>query len=210
MKKVIRGMGILALLAVPGFGATIQFDLNCVLSNGACTTFAQSFGTVTISDISGGVNVTVVTAHGGKYKDLFFNLTDSVGLTSPAVFAANGFTLNPYSGLYDVGTNTQPSKGFDGNSGSTFQILGSGLTAANFNALDSLGFTNVGIHLQQIDCTSSSCSFGSGSIKVGGLYIQPPPPPPGDDPAVPEPSTYAIVGGGLAAICWLRRKRAQA
>lgn len=208
MKKMIRGMGILALLAVPGFGASIQFDLTCVLSNGACTTFAQSFGTVTITDIGNGVDVKVVTAHGGKYKDLFLNLSESTTLTSPAEFASNGFTLNPYSGLYDVGTSTQPSKGFDGNSGATFQILGTGLTAANFNAFDSLGFTQVGIHLQQIDCTESSCAFGSGSIKVGGRLMLDD--PPSDDPGVPEPSTYAIVGGGLAAICWMRRKRAQA
>jgi hypothetical protein len=208
MKKMIRGMGILALLAVPGFGATLTFNLDCVLSNGACTEFAQSFGTVTITDISDGVDVTVNTAHGGKYKDLFLNLTGEIDLDSPAEFAANGFTLNPYSGLYDVGTSTQPSKGFDGNNGGTFQILGSGLTAASFNAFDSLGFTQVGIHLQQIDCTDTSCVFGNGSIKVGGRLMLDD--PPSDDPGVPEPSTYAIVGGGLAAIYWMRRKRAQA
>ena len=206
MKKLIRGMGILALFAMPGFGVT--FNLNCVLSNGACAAFPQSFGTVTIVDRAGGVDVTVVTTLGGKYKDLFLNISGTPSFSSDAVFSSNGFVLNPYSGLYDVGTNTSPSKGFDGTSGSTFSILGTGFTAASFSQLDSLGLTYVGIHLQQIDCTSLTCTSGSGSIKVGGWLV--PPDPPSDDPGVPEPSTYAIVGGGLAAVYWLRRKRAQA
>jgi PEP-CTERM motif len=205
MRQFLRGAVLLALLAMPGFGVT--FNLNCVLSNGACTAFPESFGSVTLVDRAGGVDVTVVTALGGKYKDLFLNISGTPTFTSAAEFSSNGFVLNPYSGLYDVGTNTSPSKGFDGTSGSTFSILGTGFTAASFSQLDSLGLTYVGIHLQQIDCTSTSCTSGGGSIKVGGWLM---PEPPSDDPGVPEPSTYAIVGGGLAAVYWMRRKRAQA
>ncbi|MBI2686759.1 MAG: PEP-CTERM sorting domain-containing protein [Acidobacteria bacterium] len=208
VSNLLLGAAMLFALSTPGYG--IQFDLNCVLSNTACTPFPQSFGTVTITDIGGntGVNVTVTTALGGKYKDLYLNLDPSlvsgITLTSPAIASSNGFSLAPYNGLFDVGTNLNPSAGFDGNSGVTFQILGN-VSAINFNALDSLGLVGLAIHLQEIICTTTSCTSGGNSIKVGGTFV--PGPPGGDDPGVPEPATYAIVGAGLAALGWLRRKR---
>ncbi|HEU0120393.1 MAG TPA: hypothetical protein VFQ91_07705 [Bryobacteraceae bacterium] len=199
-KTLITGAFLFLLGAVSSFGIT--FDLNCVLSNNACTAFPASFGTVKITDISGGVNVTVDTAAGGKFKDLFLNLNINPGtLSTPALYSSNSFQLNPYNGLFDIGSQTSPSKGIDGPDGYSFAILGS-VTAANFLALDSLGLVNVAVHLQEIDCTSQSCVSGGGSIKVGGTYV------PGGNNDVPEPATYLIAGGTLISMYLLRRKNA--
>jgi hypothetical protein len=204
IRMVVLGSSLLGLTG--GVAQAVSFDLNCMLSNSACTPFANSFGTVTITDIVGGVSVIVDTAAGGKYKDLFLNLEapGAVSLTSPAVYSSNTFTLSPYNGAFDVGTSTTPSKGFDGNDNVAFQILGTGFTAADFVALDSLNQVHLAVHLQEIDCGETTCTGGSGSIKVGGTYI--PPPPGDDDPGIPEPSTVAIVGLGLTAIGLWRRK----
>jgi len=185
--------------------SAVTFNLTCVLSSTGCETFAEPFGTVTITDISGGVSVLVETPDSAKFKDLLFNLNiDPASVDDPAIFSPDGLTLPPYEGLFDLGTNANPSKGFDGDSGVAFQILGTGLTAANFVALDTLQNVFVAVHLQAIDCGASSCEAGDGSIKVGGVYVR----PPDDDPSgeIPEPTTLAIVGAGLCAVYCFRRR----
>lgn len=198
---------LLAFIVTASVVGAAQFNLNCVLGNGTgCTPFPSSFGTVTITDIAGGVSVVVDTAAGGKYKDLFLNLAVApTTIQSPAVYSVRAFSLSPYDGKFDIGTGISPSKGFSGTDNSVFQILGTGFTAASFIALDSLNLVNVGIHLQEIDCTSTECVNGSGSIKVGGTFLLPP--PSDDTGGVPEPATLAIVGCGLAAIGLARYKR---
>lgn len=193
------------IVTASGVGA-VQFNLNCVLGNGTgCTPFPSSFGTVTITDIAGGVSVVVDTAAGGKYGNLFLNLTaPPETIQSPAVYSAGAFNLSPYAGNFDVGTSISPSKGFSGSDNSVFQILGTGFTAASFIKLDTLNLVYVGIHLQEIDCTSTGCVNGSGSIKVGSTLVEG---PPDDTGGVPEPATLAIVGCGLAAIALARYKR---
>ena len=196
---------LLAFIVTASVVGAVQFNLNCVLGNGTvCTPFPSSFGTVTITDIAGGVSVVVDTAAGGKYKDLFLNLAGPpTTIQSPAVYSEGAFSLSPYDGKFDVGTSISPSKGFSGSDNSVFQILGTGFTAASFVALDTLNLAYVGIHLLEIDCTSTACVNGSGSIKVGGTLIQ------ADDPgdANPEPATLAIVACGLAAIGWIRARQ---
>lgn len=203
--SLVRSCGLLLPLFAQIPALAISFDLNCILTSNSCTPIGQSLGTVQIDDISGGVAVTVTTTFGGKYQDLYLNLdVIPVTLESPAIYSSDFFTLAPYSGTFDVGINTSPSKGFRGDTGEIFQVLGVGFNAANFFAFDSLGNVNLAIHLQEIDCTAAGCAAGSGSIKIGGFYIQP---PPNDDPGIPEPSTIALVAAGLGSLYWLRRRR---
>lgn len=195
---------LLAFIVTTSVVGAAQFNLSCVLGNGTgCTPFASSFGTVTVTDIVGGVSVVVDTAAGGKYTDLFLNLAAvSPTIQSPAIYSAGAFSLSSYDGKFDVGTGISPSKGFSGTDNSVFQILGTGFTAASFIALDSLNLVYVGIHLLEIDCTSTGCVNGRRSIKVGGTLM-----PNVDTDGVPEPATLAIVGCGLAAIGLARYKR---
>jgi hypothetical protein len=195
----------LALVLVSLPASAVTFNLNCVLSGTACTAFPESFGTVTVTDVAGGVSVVVDTPDSVKFIDLLFNLNvNTATFDSPAVYSENGLSLPPYQGLFDLGTNSTPSKGFGGDSGVAFQILGTGFTADNFIALDSLQNVFLTVHLQAIDCGASSCEAGDGSIKVGGVYVR----PPDDDPSgeIPEPTTLAIVGAGLCAVYCVRRR----
>ena len=49
---------LLAFIVTASVVGAVQFNLNCVLGNGTvCTPFPSSFGTVTITDIAGGVSV---------------------------------------------------------------------------------------------------------------------------------------------------------
>jgi hypothetical protein len=201
---------IVSALSFATFGAA--FDLNCVLTTNNCTAVA-SYGTVTITDIpngSGGflgVSVLVSTPLSNKFKDLFLNLDlapSSIQL--PAIYSAGAFSLSPYNGKFDVGTDTHPSKGFNGTSDVAFSILGTGFVSTDFAALDSLGRVSLAIHLQNLPCTDADGPGCSTSIKLGGTYIVPPPfgdPPPA---GVPEPATTLIAGGGLGAVYCLRRK----
>jgi hypothetical protein len=212
--KLLRALAlsVVALAVVPHCSATVIFDLNCVLFNGGCAASAFNFGNVTIDDLGGGggVSVTVDTSHGGKYKDLFLNLTSApASLTSPAIYASNGLFLTPYhQGAFDVGTSDGPDKGFDGLDNVPFSILGTGFSELSFIALDSNGLVHVAVHLQQVDCAAlgwpcTNDDDGEGSIKVGGTLRLP-----GDDPPIPEPATIALVGIGLVAAGVIRRKRA--
>lgn len=190
-------------LAAPG----ATFTLNCYIPGAGttCTTVANPYGTVSITDIVGGVSVNVVTATGGKFKDLLLNNNAaSPVMDAPVVYSSNAFSLSPYSGTFDVDTG-RPNGGW--NSNTPFSITGTGFDAASFVQLDSAGVLYVIVHLQQINCDANgaNCVAGTNSIKVGGSLAPPPDDPPGDDP-IPEPATYAIVGLGLGAAHLLRKR----
>lgn len=195
---------LLLCIGIAAPGAT--FTLNCFIPGAGttCTTAANPYGTVSITDIVGGVSVNVTTATGGKYKSLFLNNNAaSPIMNAPVVYSPDAFSLSPYTGLFDVDT-ARPNGGAD--SGVAFNIMGTGFNANNFTQKDSAGNLYVIVHLQQVNCdVNGNCTSGTGSLKVGGSLAPPSDPPPGDDP-VPEPSTYGIVGLGLAAAYRLRKR----
>lgn len=192
-------------LAVPA--ASFTLTLNCYIPGAGttCTAVPVSYGSLTISDIAGGVEVNLVTALGGKFKDLLLNTTASPVLAGPADYNSNFFQLTPYSGMFDIDTDLA-SGGH--NSNTPFSILGTaaGFDAASFITKDSANVLYAIVHLQQITCDANgqNCVFGGNSLKVGAS-LAPPSDPPSDDP-VPEPATYAIVGLGLGAAHFLRKR----
>lgn len=199
IKKTIRATVFFFGLT---FGAQIApavtFDLDCILGANTCAPIGASLGTVSIADIPGGVNVVVDTMFRLKFRDLFFNLNTPPGMVdSPAVYAADGFSLALYNGRFDVGRDVGLNQGFFGLDGSSFQILGAGINAANFVSLDTLNFVSIAAHLFDRDECGCDTHFF-----VGGRFV-----PPGDDPGVPEPATIAITGLGLAAVLAFTRRR---
>ena len=226
-----RPIGLVAAVALLCLGGTrhvqgsqIVFDLTCVL-NGlnplpAVCAAGPSFGTVTLTDDDGStsaVNITVdLFGPDQRFSDLVLNFDafDSgiTGIAGDLVLSENGFSISPYTGLFDLG-GAGP-QGFAGDSGASAVIQGVGgqnLTIANLSVLDSLGNVFVGLHIQNIgpgNCSGQSDGStdcipgitGEGSLKIGGVLQQP-----GDDP-VPEPSTVALFGIGLAVVAWMRRR----
>lgn len=197
-----------ALLLCFGLGAPgATFTLNCYIPGAGtvCTTVANPYGSLTITDTVGGVSVNLVTTLGGKFTDLLLN-TNALAPTmnAPVQYSSNAFSLSPYSGLFDVDTAIGPG---GQNSNTPITITGTGFDAASFAEKDSAGVLYAIVHLQQISCDSNgaNCSTGDGSIKVGATLLAPPDDPPGDEPT-PEPATYAIVALGLGA-AYMARKR---
>lgn len=196
-------LAIASCLAMSMPATAVVFNLDCALGTDVCTALPEVVGTVTVTDTTGGVAVNVVTNYGPTYKDLYFNLVAPATLTLPALYVSDGFQLVPFGGYFDVGTSTDPNKGFDGTSNIGFVIYGN-VTAEDFKEKDSLGLVYVGIHLQDISCTDTGCFQSGDSLKVGASLFR----PPDDPPEIPEPATYVIVGLGLTGLSLWRHRRA--
>ncbi len=220
-KRLALPIAALALLGGYGSGqlqaASITFNLVCVLNalnTIPCNTSGPIFGTVTLTDnLSGGVVVDVdLAGTTQKFRDLMLNfsgaatsLSSSDGLAS---LSANGFSISPYSGLFDVGKSS--GQGWNGDDLYSTTLTGNvAISVADFLTTDSLGNVYVAMHIQGIgdanggDCTGDGMGGtncvpgmpGPGSLKIGGI-LQPNPP---EDP-IPEPTTWLLVGGGLALL----------
>ena len=225
---IALGVGILGVGSNMASATPLRFDLTCVLNglNSRACVDAGSFGTVTLVDMldditlnPGEVRVTVdLAGTGHKFRDLMLNL--GPGFTSlsssdgQAGLSYDGFSISPYNGLFDVGQSG--GQGWNGSDlYSTILSADSLLSTGDFNIADSLEKVYVALHIQNIGNSSGgSCTgnddgttncvagqAGSGSLKIGGL---PTPYEPQQD--VPEPSTSALIGGGILALLLARRR----
>ena len=211
---------ILSVILLSGSlaSAGTVYDLTCVLNGLSGTTCSSgpSFGTVTLAD--SGVNQVTLSVDllnpALKFRDLMLNFSGPgiTGISSAdgqASLSPNGFSIAPYSGLFDVG-NTG-AQGWNGQSGYTTVLSATGgtLSAAQFASPDSLGNVFVALHIQSI-CDGTNCQpgvQGTSSLKIGGL------PSEGSvtgQATVPEPSTFVLMGIGLLIAGWVRVKRPMA
>lgn len=211
-----------AVCAVAANGATITYDLRCVLNGNVPANCASnpSFGTVSISDIVNGVSVTVdLAGTGQKFRDLMLNAGSAVTITNDGdpnnvvQYSSNGFSITPYSGLFDIGGSG--GQGWAGNDGYTTNLTGTGLTVANLATRDSLNNVYVALHIQSIgpggcsgnDNGTTNCvpgQTGGGSLKIGGILSQQNEPP----TSLPEPGSMTMIGSGILGFAYaLRRVR---
>jgi len=224
---LIGALVLLALCSPRANAALMTFDLVCVMNqaNALCGNQVSSFGTVTLDDSVGvgqiGVSVNLAGT-GEQFRDLMLNFSGA-GVTTisstdgQVLLSPNGFSIEPYAGLFDVGGGGV--QGWAGNDLYSTTLTGNvALSLAMFDVLDSLGNAYVGIHIQNIgDGSGGNCagnadgttncvpgSTGIGSLKIAGLQELPPPP---DIDPIPEPMTFALMGAGLVALGLLRRRR---
>lgn len=228
---MLLSLVMLMLGAQDAVAGILTFDLTCVfngLNVHPCVS-GPSFGTVTLKDpaddgglAAGQISVAVdLGGTGQKFRDLMLNFSGSAASISSSdgqvTLSPNGFNIDPYNGLFDVGSTGQ--KGWEGPD--LYYTILSGNTAlslTDFSGLDTLSKLGVALHIQNIgDSSGGDCDgnddgttdcvpvmTGAGSLKIGGLQ--------GGGGTIldaPEPATSALLGAGLLALALLyRRKRA--
>lgn len=208
LMAAIAATALLVGLPQHASAAVITADLNVISSPGIGS---GTLGTVTVTDISGGVTVNVALNSGYKFVEtggphtaFAFNLDRSFSTITdiqPSVYsvASGPQQATPY-GTFAVGLECTTCK--NGNAGSVAGPLGfrvNGVTTINFTA-NSLGY----IFAADLVNTSNG---STGSVANGAITMPPVTTPP---VTVPEPASMALFGAGLLGLGAVRRRRVQA
>lgn len=202
-------IGTLALFGFAGQAnaSVLTFNLDQISSN-TIGTNGTSLGTVTVTDISGGVTVdvtfnpttTLFVNSGGPHTPFAFNLNTTI-TTSQIIditYGGSGVTLTAAGSSDDTPYGTF-SNGIDGSmqNGGGHGIPGpldftiTGITTANF-ATNSLGYT--------FGADVLGPNGGTGSIASGDPVVT----------AIPEPSTWAMMMLGFFGLGFLAYRRRDA
>jgi hypothetical protein len=215
MLKKLATFCFVGLLASVTHAATFTSQLNCpVVGGSVCTSTTASYGTVTFSDTATGVNIGIGLGTGLTVQDINFNytsasvvpITASINGTTVAVTNTPNSVILNGSGNYGFFDVSIPSTGTLTTYGSNFTVnLTTTLTATNiFNSLDTQGNFDFALHLQNCGPNSGTCQpgqTGNNSLVVGEV--------PGTNSPVPEPTSIALLGTGMAGLAAMLRRRVQ-
>lgn len=215
-KMMIKGLAIAAVAAFAVMPAkALTFDLNYVFSGPGIPGNPAPWGTATISDVVGGVELTMAGSgltSGEFFSSWYFNLNSALNPASLSFAAQSNVGVDSSSVTIGQGANAFKADGdgffdivFDfAQSGAnrlgagdsiTYLITGiPGLTAADFN------FTSVG---GPISGYHTAAHLQAASVNGQSLWVAD-----GDRPGdpVPEPTTYLVLGAFVGLAVYARRR----
>ena len=194
LRSLIAGIGFIALSSQADASVLIA-NLNVVSDPNIGS---GTLGTVTLTDVAGGVEVDVALIAGinfvntgGPHTPFTYNLNatpTSISFVNPAIFSAAGTSgATPY-GTFNHGVDMVGVNGAPGSQHGPLDFTVFGITTANFNA-NALGY------FFAADLIRLS-NGATGSVAAGVL-----------SPAVPEASTWAMMLLGFFGVGFLAYRR---
>jgi len=211
LKSLAFAACALGFSALPASAGVIvyTFDQDGCSGSGCGLT---NYGTVTLTDISGGVNVKVSLLNGSGLIDtgamsghsLTFNLAGAPSVTFtnlPSLWTTTGpANWSPNGGWgtfnYILDCNTACGSNNPWTTGLDFDVAGTGITTASF--IDS-GTAKDTYFLADISNPNGGTPLTG---RIGASYSGT-----GTTTQVPEPFTMSLFGAGLAGMATLRRRR---
>ena len=171
------------------FGNNLYFGLS-IISNGTGNTF-------TLNQLLFQDNIGLVPFNGDTYSANFFGINYGgngvVGGGDDSTVALNAAGSTPVNALYYRGVSN-----FYGPTGG---VSNQDKINSSVNFLNTAGFSLTGGYCLAATAGQTTCApqttFISSTVRSAGS----------SGSAIPEPSTYALFGGGLAALAFVRRRR---
>jgi hypothetical protein len=216
---IAAGIAALSLASTASWAASYTYDFKTFFDTSTTSdlldtkTLDYSVASLTIADITGGVQLTLTQLNnafpsgtGGTFAEALWlaGPKGTLKLTSSNTSLALGSGYQSLFPLVKDAGYTYPwnidfsSKTFAEGETATLTITGTGVTAAAFAKAGTVPMLDLGNVGKPYATTLFGITLNSDVHFIGKLSTA----------SVPEPSTYALMGLGLAGIAFARRRRA--